>query len=174
MTDEADRPPGDRFWQFSLDLYERPGVAEACLALQDRHGLNVNILLWCCWHAAEGRALGAAEIAEAEARTATLDVTVVRPLRAMRRRLKEGVPGVSSEDADDLRTAIKAAEFGAEKVAQSLLAAEPAGSPHAGPLPTIAQTSLLRYVAVRGIAVDGEVRADLEMIAIACEPSPTR
>ena len=43
------------FWAFSLEFYARPGVAEACLALQDRHGLDVNILLLCCWLGWSGR-----------------------------------------------------------------------------------------------------------------------
>jgi uncharacterized protein (TIGR02444 family) len=35
----------DELWQFSEQHYARPGVAAACLALQDEHGANVNLLL---------------------------------------------------------------------------------------------------------------------------------
>lgn len=35
----------DELWQFSEQHYGRPGVATACLALQDDYGANVNLLL---------------------------------------------------------------------------------------------------------------------------------
>jgi uncharacterized protein (TIGR02444 family) len=37
------------FWDWSLETYSRPGVAEALLDLQDRFNLSVNMLLWCLW-----------------------------------------------------------------------------------------------------------------------------
>ena len=41
--------PSSRFWDFSLEIYAKPGVAQACLALQDECGADVNLLLFCCW-----------------------------------------------------------------------------------------------------------------------------
>ncbi len=38
-------PGAEQFWQFSEQHYARPGVAQACLQLQDEHGANVNLLL---------------------------------------------------------------------------------------------------------------------------------
>lgn len=35
----------DELWQFSEQHYGRPGVAQACLQLQEEHGANVNLLL---------------------------------------------------------------------------------------------------------------------------------
>ncbi|WMC09944.1 TIGR02444 family protein [Oceanimonas pelagia] len=35
----------DALWQFSEQHYGRPGVAAACLELQDEYGANVNLLL---------------------------------------------------------------------------------------------------------------------------------
>ncbi|MGE4220898.1 MAG: TIGR02444 family protein, partial [Alphaproteobacteria bacterium] len=64
MADDA------ALWPFSLSVYARPGVAEACLALQARRGLDVNLLLWCGWRAAVGvGACNAAELREAMALT---------------------------------------------------------------------------------------------------------
>ena len=45
------------FWRFSLRTYGAPGVARACLALQDACGADVNLLLFCCWLGVEGRGL---------------------------------------------------------------------------------------------------------------------
>lgn len=39
----------NRFWRFSLAVYAAPGVADECLALQERCGIDVNILLFCAW-----------------------------------------------------------------------------------------------------------------------------
>ena len=43
MTRSRDNP----FWNYSLALYARAEVAKTCLALQDRLGLDVNLLLFC-------------------------------------------------------------------------------------------------------------------------------
>src|SRR5262249_40267230 len=50
------------FWNFSLKVYGRPGVAAACIALQDGLGLDVNLLLYCCWHGRARRRLEAADL----------------------------------------------------------------------------------------------------------------
>ena len=41
--------PDSPFWNFSLRLYARAGVPDACLALQARHGIDVNLLFCCLW-----------------------------------------------------------------------------------------------------------------------------
>ena len=43
------------FWDFSLAVYPREGVESACLELQERHRLDVNLVLFCCWVGASGR-----------------------------------------------------------------------------------------------------------------------
>ncbi|MEE9209867.1 MAG: TIGR02444 family protein, partial [Kiloniellales bacterium] len=58
MAAELDNP----FWDFSLAVWGREAVAPACLALQERHGLDVNLLLFCGWAGRRGRALAAADI----------------------------------------------------------------------------------------------------------------
>jgi uncharacterized protein (TIGR02444 family) len=104
-------------WEFSLALYARPGVPEACLALQDRHGLDVNLVLACLWAAASGRGrLDGARIAALRDASQAWQETVVAPLRGIRRRLK-GWP----ESA--FREQVKALELEAERIEQRLLAA---------------------------------------------------
>lgn len=41
-------------WQFSLERYARPGVRDACLAAQDRHAADVNLLLYLAWLEQQG------------------------------------------------------------------------------------------------------------------------
>ena len=58
MGKMTSKDAADEFWQFSLEVYARPQVADLCLVLQDEHGFDVNILLLCLWLAqGEGRAL---------------------------------------------------------------------------------------------------------------------
>ncbi len=98
------------FWRFSLEFYAQPGVMPACLALQDQHGLDVNLALFCCW---VGEPLDAAALAEAEALVREWRTQVVQPLRAVRRWLKQ------RDDA--LRRAVAAQELAAEQRQQALL-----------------------------------------------------
>src|SRR4029077_986465 len=45
---DADQRPDD-LWRFSLAFYALPGVARALIALQDRDGLDVNLMLFAMW-----------------------------------------------------------------------------------------------------------------------------
>jgi uncharacterized protein (TIGR02444 family) len=45
----------EAFWCFSLAFYERPGVADALIALQDRDGFDVNLVLFALWLGISGR-----------------------------------------------------------------------------------------------------------------------
>ena len=48
MTSAPELTP-ELFWQHSLHIYAQPGVARACLALQDDYQVNVNLLLFYHW-----------------------------------------------------------------------------------------------------------------------------
>jgi uncharacterized protein (TIGR02444 family) len=111
--------PGAQLWAFALDLYRRPGVGPACLELQDQHGLDVDIALWCCWVGWSGRGrLSPAEIAHADTAVAPWRARAVQALRAIRRDLKGwDVPG-----ADALRERVKTVELEAERIELHLLA----------------------------------------------------
>jgi uncharacterized protein (TIGR02444 family) len=113
---DADADRADAFWRFSLDFYGRPGVAAACLALQDGHDRDVNLVLFACWVGISGRGrLTRAAFDAAEADIAPWRRSVTDPLRALRRRM------TSEADAADLYGALKAAELAAERVAQNRL-----------------------------------------------------
>jgi uncharacterized protein (TIGR02444 family) len=43
MTESETKPSqGSPFWRFSLQFYRQPGVAEACIALQEESSVDVN------------------------------------------------------------------------------------------------------------------------------------
>lgn len=117
------------FWDFSLALYARPGVAPACLVLQDEHHKDVIIALFCCWVGASGRGrLDSAALAAAEAAALPWRTRVVEPLRRTRHALK-GVAG-----AEALYARMKEIELEAERSAQQrLVPLAPAPDPQATP-----------------------------------------
>ena len=112
---------GSPFWRFSLRFYRQPEVADACITLQEKVGVDVNLLLFLLWHATQKRALSAAEVAELERRIAPWRNTTVVPLRAMRRALKSPPTLVAGASAELFRTKIKAAELEAERLQQEAM-----------------------------------------------------
>ncbi|HKF64470.1 MAG TPA: TIGR02444 family protein [Dongiaceae bacterium] len=117
------------FWSFSLQLYGKPGVAEACIALQDGLGLDVNLLLFCCWHGRALRKLDEAGLRQAIATVEAWQSEVVKPLRAVRRRLKAGVAPITARECQALRHKVNDLELESERIAQSALEALPMPPP---------------------------------------------
>jgi len=108
------------FWAFSLAVYARPGVAEACLRLQEARSLDVNLLLHALWCGALGHRITLPERRRLDEAAAPWHAGAVRPLRAVRRWLKtqEALPAA---EAEPLRAAVKAQELEAERLEQGLL-----------------------------------------------------
>ena len=111
-------------WQFSLEFYARPGVADALLRLQDRDGCDVNLVLYALWLGCRGRRLDAAGLAAATAAATPLRQALVEPLRALRRRLKDD----PDPEVQRLRERVKALELEGEEAIQRRLAALPPAS----------------------------------------------
>ena len=108
-------------WDFSLAIYESNAVHNACLGLQDRHGLDVNILLLCCWLASRGERIDRREIDVVLARTTRWHSTVIVPLRGIRRHMKAGVSPIPIKDSEVLRARLKTLELEAERIEQQQL-----------------------------------------------------
>jgi uncharacterized protein (TIGR02444 family) len=121
MSDTETRPQGSPFWRFSLGFYRQPGVADACIALQEGSGVDVNLLLFLLWHAAQQRALSQADVAALDAKIAPWREATVIPLRAVRRALKAPPALVASGAAEAYRTRIKAVELEAERLQQEAM-----------------------------------------------------
>jgi len=125
----ADTPTeqGSPFWRFSLRFYRRPAVADACIALQDGCGVDVNILLLLLWLATARRRVSVAAAQEVCAKAAAWRDDVVIPLRTLRRRLKDGSSLVERGAAELFRTRIKAIELESERLQQESMFALAAG-----------------------------------------------
>ncbi len=104
-------------WEWTLEAYGQPGVAEACLDLQDAHGQNTPLLLWAVW-AEAGDADLLARAADVARRW---DATALTPMRAVRRALKAPMPPIRDDAREALREDVKAAELRAERVLMETL-----------------------------------------------------
>lgn len=163
--------PAHAFWDWSCEVYCRRGVEESLLDLQDRPGLDVNLLLFAAWAAASGRGrLPDAKWARLIEGTAGWRVNVVEPLRAVRRYLK------NSGDSDDegaLREKVKALELEAEHAAQLAIAGlatvkDEAAVPVAAQVADACANLLSYYRAAAGGEPSGDDMALLASIARAC------
>lgn len=115
--------PEHPFWDFSLSVYMSDGVGAACLELQDAHELDVNVLLFCMWQGASGRgALSTAEMKTVTGAVQEWHHDVVRELRAVRVRMKGGIPPAPADLSESLRQRIQKAEIDCEHTEQLMLA----------------------------------------------------
>ncbi|KKN82597.1 hypothetical protein LCGC14_0307840 [marine sediment metagenome] len=113
----------DSLWRFAVTLYGRGGVSEACLTLQDRHGVDVPVALFVVWIGVEhGCGVGEAELSLIQAEIGTWHAGIVQPLRAARRRLKSDPLRAPSGASEKLRQQIKSAELDAERMELAALA----------------------------------------------------
>ena len=105
-------------WNFSLAAYANKAVQDECLALQDKFGLDVNLILLCSYlGAVHGVTLTAEETASARDVVRQWHDDIVRPLRVARRSLKP----IEGQDAQRLRAQVKAAELESERIEQTML-----------------------------------------------------
>ena len=112
------------FWDFSLRVYGSDGVPAACIALQERRGIDVNVLLFSAWIGESGRGvLAESDLEAALAATTAWNRDIVCALRVVRNRLKGGMPPIPTERSDVLRKMILEIEVKSEHVEQITLAA---------------------------------------------------
>src|SRR5262245_11496989 len=110
-------------WIFALATYNEPGVADTCLILQDRLGLDVNILLFATYAATELRIeVTPQDIQAMDAAVQAWRTEAVIPLRALRRRLKLPSGPIDSDYAEVLRSKVKQTELLAEQIELAMLA----------------------------------------------------
>jgi uncharacterized protein (TIGR02444 family) len=106
------------FWRFSLAFYSQAGVPDACLELQDAHGVDVNVLLYLLFLARSSRRLEDDDLDRIETLATEWREAVVRPLRQVRRRLRATVGPLEPTATAGLRNDVKRIELQAERLQQ--------------------------------------------------------
>ncbi len=166
MSDTADRK--SPFWRFSVKFYAVPGVAPACIDLQDQAGVDVNVLFFLLWSATESRAFDKAGVEEIERAIGPWRDMAVAPLRNVRRALKSPPPALAADVAEAFRTRIKAVELEAERLQQetmyALVATAGMGRAAASPDEAV-RTSVSAYQSVLGLFPPGPLGTILAAFA---------
>jgi len=161
----AIRLNADDFWEFSLALYCREAVANACLSLQDRRGADVNLLLAICWLARSGYAVSDAALESGLSATSVWSESILRPLRAVRRSVASFAE-VNANDRQSIKHGLLAVELEAERVSQQKIVAalaEHMNGLSAEPARNVAAIGLGLY-AIKLSAGEPQDRADLDTI----------
>ena len=110
----------NKFWDFSVKIYQYPEVEKACLELQDNHGLSVVMLLYCIWVGVFRGEFEDDIYTRASTFSLSWDNGVVMPLREVRRWIKSS-QGEQMVSVEPLREQIKAVELDAERFQMSIL-----------------------------------------------------
>ena len=165
----------EEFWEFALARYARPGVAQCCVALQDEHGANVMLLLYCAWRAQGGDCVRGAALRQAIARLEPLDPHLVRPLRAARRAIRRAADALGSPALGVGADRLMQAELAAER-RQARLLADGASSLPAGPARSDQSETVVSICypesAVKGMVLEGTPEQKAEkLLAILHEKS---
>ena len=163
------------FWRVSINFYGVPGVAQACIELQDQASVDVNILFFLLWNATQGRTYKKADVAEIERMIGAWRDMAVVPIRNVRRALKSPPPVMAPDVAEGFRTRIKAVELEAERLQQEALfelaQTSRLGQPSASPAKA-ARASVDAYQGVIGPFPPGPL--DTVLSAFAKFESPAR
>ena len=157
----------DALWSFIVTLYGEKAVMAACLALQDEHGLDVDLLLYACWAAGRGYSLDDADLDRLSAAAKAWQDGLIKPVRALRRRLRRDRLGAGADRAESFRRRLEAIEIEAERVALDLMASAlpiPAGDPAGAEAARLAEAALGRIVKRAGAERDPATRARTEIL----------
>jgi uncharacterized protein (TIGR02444 family) len=155
------------FWEFSLDLYSSTEVSAACLDLQNQYGIDVNLLLLCCWSGACVGELSEESLSQALNYSKQWREQVVSPLRQTRRWMKLNMPIDQNQQIDfqEVRDEIKSVELRAEKHQQSVLEQIVMGQSNSGVSPEKAiRGNVLKLVKQMKVAESSELRATLSLV----------
>jgi len=140
------------FWRFSLKFYRQPGVADACIALQDGCGVDVNLLLFLFWLASDDRQLSADDVKLLDDNVRDWRNLTVVPIRDTRRKLKGAATLVDPDKQEAFRNRVKAIELEAERLQQEALyefaKSGPLGTPASAP--AAARANVAAYESVMG------------------------
>jgi uncharacterized protein (TIGR02444 family) len=153
--------PADAAWDFALRLYDTPGVAPACLDLQERHGIDVTLMLFCLWHGTVSERPLGDDLPAIAAAAQEWHRAAVLPIRAARRWLKRGTEGQEQSKSAALYRTVLAAEIDCEHAELLMLAQRTralGATPGSGPFPATMAENLVAFFQVSGISLAAEDR----------------
>ena len=103
--------------RFALAVYRCDGVPAACLLLQNRLDLDVNLILFAAYvGAVRSQRLTGSDVSTARERVRDWHSEVVRPLRSVRQRLKNGPSPAPAPATTELRRKLQELEIESELI----------------------------------------------------------
>ena len=167
----------ESFWDFSVRTYRTPGVPDACLSLQNDHGVDVNMLLYCYWIGAAIGEFDGELFNRASEFSARWAENVVIPLRDARTWMKHtgcDSDAVPTASCMELREEIKTIEFAAEKMQQevleSMVSVERSGNDTPAHIMQDVIANLYLYAEYMGLDIRDDVRQKFSVIIEAAFP----
>jgi uncharacterized protein (TIGR02444 family) len=163
------------FWDYALSIYQGDGVSAACIALQDRHEIDVNLLLLSLWTAHDGRPpLTPAQFDSLFEVSVSWNQEIVCDIRRLRARLSSGYGAVGEARRVAVRNAALTLEIDCEHV-EMLALAEVLGAPlleHVAPpeARSVAVSNMKAYFTRRAVVADAEDFVALTTIVAAAYP----
>ena len=113
-----------KFWDFSNQLYDKDGVAEICLNLQEELEIDVNLFLFCYWIAHFKYAPSESKWTQILEFSRDWKTNIVKPLRTARKSLKKLLKNhPENTDFAELLKQLKRNELSAEKIQQDAIQA---------------------------------------------------
>ncbi len=163
------------FWDYALSVYKGDGVSAACIALQDKHEIDVNYLLLSLWTAHDGRPpLTPAEFDALFQVTDGWNREIVCEIRALRARVSSGYGAVGERRRAAVRNAALTLEIDCEHV-EMLAMADVLGPPLAKSVDpdearSVVLSNIKSYFNRRSVAVDAEDFVALATILASAYP----
>ena len=159
-------------WGFVCRLYGLPGVERACLGLQDRHHIDITLLLFCIWRVWEfGELVSENDLEAAELAIGPWRREVIEPLRRARRAMKVIDPIGDASRVDVVRCEAMRLELELERIElnalEQLCSFEPEPRGQAGA--TRVRETGRRFVEAAGGRMDELDKAAVEIIADALD-----
>jgi uncharacterized protein (TIGR02444 family) len=154
--------------QFAVAVHEAEGVAAACVSLQDRLELDVDVLLLAAYVGAVRRqTLTAEQLGTARELVDSWHDEVVRRLRGVRRMLKSGPAPAPSPQTEAVRNEVAKAELDAELIELDVLGqwADDLNTP-AGPGSQAEHARAAMDVAVHAYSTGSLSGEDLDALAV--------
>jgi uncharacterized protein (TIGR02444 family) len=113
----------NELWRFVYSFYAVKGVSPACIVLQDKLGVDVDILLFAIFaQVRRGILLDRSDLCIVDNLVRDWRSEIIQILRRARTRLKAGPAPAPSSVTEELRNRIKAAELEAEQIELAVLA----------------------------------------------------
>ncbi len=104
-------------WAWTLAVYDRPGVQDLLLGLQDEAGQSPPFLLWAAWAAPVEDEL----LTRAAAFARAWEDVATAPLRAARRAMKARLAPIPDAGRETLRNQVKGVELASERLLMETL-----------------------------------------------------